>query len=75
MDRDPEDPPLEGEDEPLVSPFPHPQWTVGLVLVAGGITLLFGTLVHPIWLVVGSPFVFALLLWVYIKLFARPGGG
>ena len=54
------------------SPFPHPPWTVGLVLVAGGITLLFGLLVNPIWLVVGSPFVIALVLWLYIRLVVRP---
>jgi uncharacterized ion transporter superfamily protein YfcC len=54
------------------SPFPHPDWTVGLVLVAGVITLLFGVLVRPIWLVVGSPFLIALGLWLYVKVFVRP---
>jgi hypothetical protein len=62
--------PLDEIDD-LRSPFPHPPWTVNLVLVAGVITLLFGILVNPIWLVVGSPFVLALLLWLYIRLFAR----
>jgi len=61
------------EDEPLgPAAFPHPPWTVGLVLVAGGITLLFGILVSPIWLLVGSPFVLALFLWLYVRLFVRP---
>jgi len=55
----------------LPSPFPHPPWTVNLVLVAGVITLLFGVLVSPIWLVVGSPFLLVLLLWLYVRLFAR----
>ena len=59
-------------DESVPSPFPHPPWTVGLVLVGGGITLLFGILVSPIWLLVGSPFVIALFLWLYIRLFVRP---
>lgn len=59
------------DDDDLASPFPHPPWTVGLVLVAGGITLLFGVLVSPIWLVVGSPFLLALVLWLYVRLFAR----
>ena len=68
-----DDRPWEGEDGPYApSPFPHPPWTVGLVLVAGGITLLFGILVSPIWLLVGSPFVLALFLWLYIRLFVRP---
>jgi hypothetical protein len=57
-------------DDLVVSPFPHPPWTVGLVLVGGVITLLFGLLVSPIWLLVGSPFVLALLLWMYVRLFA-----
>ncbi len=52
--------------------FPHPPWTVGLVLVAGVITLVFGILVNPIWLLVGSPFVIALALWLYVRLIVRP---
>ena len=62
--------PDDDEEDWEVSPFPHPPWTVGLVLVGGAITLLFGLLVNPIWLLVGSPFVVALLLWTYVKLFA-----
>jgi len=54
------------------APFPHPPWTVGLVLVAGVITLLFGVLVNPIWLAVGAPFLIALALWLYVKLVVRP---
>lgn len=54
------------------SPFPHPPWTVSLILVAGVITLLFGILVNPIWLVVGSPFVIVLGLWLYIRIVVRP---
>jgi hypothetical protein len=61
----------EGGEQPR-SPFPHPDWTVGLVLVAGVITLLFGVLVRPIWLLVGSPFLIALGLWLYVKVFVRP---
>ncbi len=62
-----------GDDEgPTPTPFPHPPWTVGLVLVGGGITLLFGILVSPIWLLVGSPFVIALFLWLYVRLIVRP---
>jgi len=57
------------------SPFPHPPWTVGLVLIAGVITLLFGILVSPIWLVVGSPFVIVLILWLWIRLVVRPEAG
>ncbi len=68
-----DDPTVATENHPLEpSPFPHPPWTVGLVLVGGVITLLFGILVSPIWLLVGSPFVLTLLLWLYVRLFARP---
>jgi len=59
-------------DGPAPTAFPHPPWTVGLVLVGGVITLLFGILVSPIWLLVGSPFVITLLLWLYIRLVVRP---
>ena len=59
-------------DGPAPPAFPHPPWTVGLVLVGGVITLLFGVLVSPIWLLVGSPFGITLLLWLYIRLIARP---
>ena len=61
---------LGGEAAP--SPFPHPPWTLGLVLVAGVITLIFGVLVNPIWLGVGAPFLIALVLWLYVKLVVRP---
>lgn len=52
--------------------YPHPEWTVGLVLVAAGITLLFGLLVDPIWLLVGSPFLLVLALWLWVRLVALP---
>ncbi len=65
--------PAPGDDDgPSPSPFPHPPWTVGLVLVGGVITLLFGILVSPIWLLVGSPFGNALFLWLYVRLIVRP---
>ncbi len=57
----------EAESQP--SPFPHPPWTVGVVLILGGVSLLFGILVRPIFLAVGSPFIIVLLLWLYVKLF------
>jgi uncharacterized membrane protein YphA (DoxX/SURF4 family) len=61
----------DAESQP--SPFPHPPWTVGVVLVLGGVSLLFGFLVRPIFLAVGSPFIIVLLLWLYVKLFAGDG--
>lgn len=52
--------------------YPHPEWTVGLVLVAAGITLIFGLLVDPIWLLVGSPFLLVLVLWLWVRFVALP---
>jgi hypothetical protein len=63
--------PSAGDQPEIPSPFPHPPWTVNLVLVAGVITVLFGVLVDPVWLLVGSPFVLVLLLWLYVRLSAR----
>lgn len=50
--------------------FPHPQWTVGVVLVFAVVSLIFGLLVRPIWLVVGAPFIVVLLLWVVVRVVA-----
>ena len=61
----------EGWPEPARSVFPHPDWTVGLVLVFAAVTLLYGLLVSPIWLVVGSPFLIVLLLWIWVKVVVR----
>ena len=61
------------EREVQPSAFPHPPWTVGVVLVLGVGSLLFGLLVRPIFLAVGSPFILALLIWLYVKLFAHGG--
>lgn len=73
-DNDPGGFPSDGREDgaAAASPFTHPPWTLGLVLVAGVVTLLFGVLVSPIWLLVGSPFVIALLLWLYVRVFVRP---
>ena len=50
------------------SPFPHPPWTVGVVLVIGVVMLLLGVLGHPLWLLMGSPFVLTLLVWLWVRL-------
>ena len=57
------------EEKAQSSPFPHPPWTVGVVVVLGVMSLLFGLLVRPLFLAVGSPFIIVLLLWLYVKLF------
>lgn len=47
--------------------FPHPPWTVGVVLVFGVVFLLLGALGNPLWLVGGSPFILVLLLWLAVR--------
>ncbi len=47
--------------------FQHPPWTVGVVLVLGLVALLFGILVRPIWLLVGSPFILTLFVWLGVR--------
>ncbi|HJO02457.1 MAG TPA: hypothetical protein QGG47_00630 [Acidobacteriota bacterium] len=47
--------------------FQHPPWTVGVVLVFAVVALLFGILVRPIWLLVGSPFILTLFVWIGVR--------
>lgn len=51
--------------------FPHPPWTVGLVLVFGVVFLILGVLGHPLWLLGGSPFVLVLLIWIAVRIVER----
>lgn len=49
------------------SAFPHPPWTVGVVLVIGVVMLALGLLGHPLWLLMGSPFILTLLVWLVVR--------
>lgn len=51
--------------------FAHPEWTVGLVLVIAMVMLLLGIVGHPIWLLIGSPFILTLAVWVAVRLVQR----
>lgn len=51
--------------------FPHPRWTVGLVLVLAILTLILGLLVRPLYLLIGSPFILVLALWLAVRIFFR----
>lgn len=51
--------------------FPHPEWTVGVVLVVAVVMLLLGILGHPLWLLIGSPFILTLLTWVVVRMVER----
>ena len=57
----------EGAGRPL---FLHPPWTVGVVLVFAVVTLLIGLGGHPVWLLIGSPFILVLALWVWARVAA-----
>ena len=59
-----------GED--LLQPaFPHPPWAVGMVLVIAIPFLVLGVLGHPIWLLLGSPFILVLIVWVAVRIVER----
>ena len=58
-----------GIPEPPV--FPHPEWTVGIVLVIAVVMLLLGVVGHPIWLLIGSPFILTLAVWIGVRLVQR----
>lgn len=51
--------------------FPHPEWTVGVVLVIAVVMLLLGVLGNPVWLLIGSPFIITLAVWVTVKVVER----
>jgi len=58
MQEDPEDP------RPL---FPHPQWSVGVVLIFAVVSVVAG-LSNPVWLLIGSPFILALLIFTWVRI-------
>jgi hypothetical protein len=51
--------------------FAHPQWTVGVVLVFGAAALVAGIVSSPVWLVIGSPLILTLFLYIWIRFFRR----
>ena len=53
------------------SPFAHPEWAVGMVLVMGGVFLVLGLFGHPIWLLLGGPFVLTLVVWFVVRVVLR----
>jgi hypothetical protein len=69
------DEPLEGQivmgEPPL---FLHPQWTVGVVLILAVVTLFLGIVGHPVWLLIGSPFILTLAVWLWVRVIGRRRG-
>jgi hypothetical protein len=64
-EHDPEPPgdPPGAEERPV---FQHPQWMVGVVLVFGIAALVVG-IDKPVWLLIGSPFILALLISLWAR--------
>lgn len=58
--------PLE-PDRPL---FQHQPWMTGIVLVFAAAAIVAG-LTNPVWWLIGSPFILALVLYIGVRLAAR----
>ncbi len=54
-----------GSDGPPV--FQHPQWMVGVVMIFAVVAIVAG-LSQPIWWLVGSPFILALVIFIWVRL-------
>ncbi len=52
--------------------FPHPPWTVGIVLVFAVLAILAG-FNDPTWLLLGAPFILVLALFIYVRIKGRFG--
>jgi hypothetical protein len=68
-----EDPEI-AADLPARPAFPHPQWMVGVVLIFA-VLFIAGGLGNPLWLLVGSPFILVLVVYVWVKLASRLRAG
>ncbi len=65
----PEDQPPSGEDllGLAPSPFAHPEWALNMMLVAAIPFLLLGLFAHPVWLLLGGPFIAVLVIWLTVR--------
>lgn len=48
--------------------FLHPQWTVGVVLILAVVTLFLGIFGHPVWLLMGGPFILTFAVWIVVRI-------
>ena len=57
--------------QPLEEPrvFQHPTWMVGVVLIFAMVSIVAG-LENPVWWIVGSPFILALVVFLWVRFFA-----
>lgn len=58
------DDPQRESNEP--SPFAHPQWTVGVVLVFAVVAIAAGFR-NPVWFLIGFPCILVLALWLFVR--------
>ncbi len=65
---DPEDMP-DANMHPL---FPHPPWTVGIVLIFAVMAILAG-FNDLTWLLLGAPCILVLVLFIYVRIAKRMG--
>jgi hypothetical protein len=70
VESDPEDG-RNAEQRPM---FPHPPWTVGVVLIVAVWSILAG-IADPIWFLVGAPFILVLVLFIYVRITKRRKAG
>ena len=56
------------DERPL---FQHPSWMVGIMLILGVLSLVIGLTVDPFWLVMGSPAILTLVVYIGVRIAIR----
>ena len=56
------------DERPL---FQHPPWIVGIMLILGVLSLVVGLTVDPFWLVMGSPAILTLVVYIGVRIAIR----
>ena len=52
------------DERPL---FQHPPWMVGIMLILGVLSLIIGLTADPFWLVMGSPAILTLVVYIGVR--------
>ena len=56
------------DERPL---FQHPSWMVGVMLILGVLSLVVGLTLDPFWLVMGSPAILTLFVYIGVRVVIR----
>ena len=56
------------DERPL---FQHPPWMVGIMLILGVLSLVIGLTIDPFWLVMGSPAILTLVVYIGVRIVLR----